>query len=161
MADSPLSPLQQAALALRKLRARVDTLEQAARAPIAVIGLACRYPGGATDRRPAVAQPDRGVDATCEIPADRWDVDAHYDPRPGVPGRMYTRRGGFIDHVDEFDPQFFRIAPRDAIGIDPQQRLLLQTVWHALEDAGLPPPTLQGSPWACSWASAPTTTPTC
>ena len=146
MADSPLSPLQQAALALKKLRARVDTLEQAARAPIAVIGLACRYPGGATDGDRLWRNLIEGIDATCEIPADRWDVDAHYDPRPGVPGRMYTRRGGFIDRVDEFDPQFFRIAPRDAIGIDPQQRLLLQTVWHALEDAGLPPPSLQGRP---------------
>src|SRR6476646_4057812 len=102
MADRPLSPLQQAALALKKLRARVDTLEQAARAPIAVIGLACRYPGGATDGDRLWRNLIEGIDATCEIPADRWDVDAHYDPRPGMPGRMYTRRGGFIDGVDEF-----------------------------------------------------------
>ncbi|WP_159719014.1 type I polyketide synthase, partial [Geminicoccus flavidas] len=144
MADKTLTPLQQAALALRRMRSRVDMLEEAARAPIAVIGLACRYPGGADDGERLWQNLVRGVDATCEIPADRWDVDAHYDPRPGVPGKMYTRRGGFVDRVDEFDAQFFRIAPRDAIGIDPQQRLLLQTVWHALEDAGLPPPSLQG-----------------
>ncbi|WP_191061869.1 type I polyketide synthase, partial [Geminicoccus harenae] len=144
MADRTLTPLQQAALALRRMRSRVDMLEGAARAPIAAIGLACRYPGGADDGERLWQNLVTGVDATCEIPADRWDVDAYYDPRPGVPGKMYTRHGGFIDRVDEFDAQFFRIAPRDAIGIDPQQRLLLQTVWHALEDAGLPPQSLQG-----------------
>src|SRR6187455_1927578 len=99
MADKTLTPLQQAALALRRMRARVDTLEQAARAPVAVVGLACRYPGDASDGDRLWQNLVGGVDATCEIPSDRWDVDAHYDPRPGVPGKMYTRRGGFIDRV--------------------------------------------------------------
>ena len=143
MTDS-LTPLQKATLAIKRLRQRVDTLESAARQPIAVIGLACKLPGG--ENPEAFWQLlEAGGDGTCEIPADRWDVERFYDPQPGVPGKMYTRRGGFVSEVDQFDPQFFRIAPREAVGIDPQQRLLLETVWQALEDAGLVPERLVGS----------------
>ena len=122
---SQLTPLQKATLALKRLRSRVNELESAAREPIAVVGLAARFPG-APDKDAFWSLLDSGGDGTGEIPAERWDVDAYYDPEPGTPGKMYCKRGGFIDGVDLFDPQFFRIAPREAVGIDPQQRLLLE-----------------------------------
>jgi amino acid adenylation domain-containing protein len=139
-----LTPLQKATLAIKRLRQRVDTLESAARQPIAVIGLACKLPGG-ENAEAFWRLLEAGGDGTMEIPADRWEVDRYYDPQPGVPGKMYTRRGGFVGGVDQFDPQFFHIAPREAVGIDPQQRLLLETVWQALEDAGRVPDRLVGS----------------
>jgi acyl transferase domain-containing protein/acyl-CoA synthetase (AMP-forming)/AMP-acid ligase II/acyl carrier protein/NAD(P)-dependent dehydrogenase (short-subunit alcohol dehydrogenase family) len=104
--------------------------------PIAVVGMGCRFPGA--------SGPDEfwrllrdGVDAVTEIPADRWDVDAFYDKNPDAAGKMYTRRGAFIENVDQFDPGFFGIAPREANAMDPQQRLLLEVSWEALEHAGV------------------------
>ncbi|MCI0725428.1 MAG: AMP-binding protein [Chloroflexi bacterium] len=112
--------------------------------PIAIIGLYCRFPGA---ENPAAFWRllRNGVDAIAEIPADRWDVDAFYDPNPGTPGKMYTRWGGFLSQVDQFDPHFFQISPREAMSMDPQQRLLLEVVWEALEDAGQAPEKLAGS----------------
>ena len=77
-----------------------------------------------------------GGDAIQEVPADRWPVDALYDPDAGAPGKMTTRWGGFLTAIDGFDPQFFGISPREAARMDPQQRLLLEVAWEALEDAG-------------------------
>ncbi|WP_437803662.1 type I polyketide synthase [Sorangium sp. So ce693] len=113
--------------------------------PIAIVGIGCRLPGGAGD--PASfwrLLAERG-DAVREIPADRWDVDAFYDPDPDAPGKMYTRYGAFLDRVDGFDPRFFEITPREAARMDPQQRLLLEVAWEALEDAGQPPDGLRRS----------------
>ena len=110
--------------------------------PIAIVGMGCRFPGG--DAPEAFWQLLRGgFDAVSEIPADRWDVDRFYDPNPEVAGKMYTRRGGFLRRVDLFDPQFFSISPREAVGIDPQQRLLMEIAWETLEDAGQPPTLLE------------------
>src|SRR5262249_47592016 len=85
------------------------------------------------------------TDAIGEMPAGRFDVDAYYDSRSGTPGKIVTRRGGFLPDVDRFDAAFFNISPREAAAIDPQQRLLLMTGWEAIEDAGIVPSTLAGS----------------
>src|SRR5207249_10831674 len=86
-----------------------------------------------------------GRDAVTEVPASRWDVDLFYDPAPGTPGKMYTRRSGFLDDVEHFDATFFGISPREAVRMDPQQRLLLEVVWEALEDADQLPERLTGT----------------
>jgi amino acid adenylation domain-containing protein len=140
-----LTPLQRATLAVKMLRDKVDALEHSRSEPIAVIGMACRFPGGANSPAAFWDLLRHGVDACSEIPRERWDLEALYDPTPGVPGKMYTRRGGFIDQVDCFDPQFFRMTPREVVGVDPQQRLLLEVAWEALEHAGQPPDQLIGS----------------
>lgn len=114
-------------------------------APIAVIGMDCRLPGGADSPEAYWQLLRHGVDAITEVPADRWDLEALFDPTPDTPGKMYTRWGGFLDHIDTFDARFFGIPPREAAGIDPQQRLLLETSWHALEYAHIPPSQLAGS----------------
>jgi acyl transferase domain-containing protein/NADPH:quinone reductase-like Zn-dependent oxidoreductase/NADP-dependent 3-hydroxy acid dehydrogenase YdfG/acyl carrier protein len=104
--------------------------------PVAVVGMACRFPGGANDPDAYWALLRAGYDAVTEVPRDRWDVDAYYDPDPDAPGKMATRWGAFVDGVDLFDADFFRISPREAAAMDPQQRLFLEVCWHALEDAG-------------------------
>src|SRR5262249_33759807 len=86
-----------------------------------------------------------GIDAITEVPPDRWDIDRYFDPRPAIPGRMNTRWGGFLNEIDQFDPEFFGISPREAQMMDPQQRLLLEVTWRALEHAGQPPHELAGS----------------
>jgi myxalamid-type polyketide synthase MxaB len=111
---------------------------------IAVVGLACRFPG-ATDAEQFWRLLCEGRDAITEVPRDRWDLAAYYDPDPDAPGKMYARHGGFLDGLDTFDPLFFGISPREAASLDPQQRLLLEVCWHALESAGIPPSGLRGS----------------
>lgn len=143
--NSSLSPIKQAYLKLGELQSKLDALEKANREPIAIVGMACRIPGGANDPESFWQLLKEGRDAISEIPADRWDVDAFYDPNPGTAGKMYVRAGAFLDRVDLFDPQFFGIAPREAIGMDPQQRLLLEVMWEALERAGISPDKLSGS----------------
>ncbi|MCB9761282.1 MAG: SDR family NAD(P)-dependent oxidoreductase [Alphaproteobacteria bacterium] len=112
--------------------------------PIAIVGLGCRFPG-APDPDAYWSLLEGGVDAISEVPADRWDIDALYDPDPQAPGKMSTRWGGFIDQVDQFDPRFFNTSPREARRMDPQQRLMMEVAWEALQDAGLPPRALAGS----------------
>jgi acyl transferase domain-containing protein/SAM-dependent methyltransferase/acyl carrier protein len=146
MPPGTLSPLKQAILEIRALRARVETLERAGAEPIAVIGLGCRFPGGVQDPESYWRLLRDGVDAVSPVPADRWDVGTYYDPDPDAPGKMSTRWGGFLEHVDEFDAPFFGITPREAAGMDPQQRLLLEVAWEALENAGQAPGALIGSP---------------
>ncbi|RIL12528.1 polyketide synthase [bacterium] len=142
--DGGLSPLKQAIVELRTLRAERDALRGARHAPIAVIGMACRFPGGADDPAAFWRLLDAGVDAITEIPTDRWDVDAHFDPDPDAPGKHSTRWGGFVSGIEAFDPAFFGITPREAVSMDPQQRLVLEVGWEALEHAGQSPERLAG-----------------
>ncbi len=112
-------------------------------APIAITGIGCRFPE-ATGPEAFWGLLAKSGDAITEIPASRFDVDAFYDERPGIPGKIYSRWGGFVDQIDQFDPYFFGIAPREAAGMDPQHRLLLEVAWEALEDAGQVPEHLLG-----------------
>ena len=111
--------------------------------PIAITGIGCRFPGAAGPQAFWRLLRDK-VDAITEVPADRFDIEAFYDPRPGIPGRLYSRWGGFLEHIDQFDPYFFGISPREATAMDPQHRLLLEVAWEALEDAGQVPDALSG-----------------
>lgn len=113
--------------------------------PVAVIGMACRLPGGIDSPAALWSALVRGDDLVTEVPADRWDADEYYDPQPGVPGRSVSKWGGFLDDVSGFDFEFFGINEREATAIDPQHRLLLETSWEAMEHAGLPPDRLAGS----------------
>jgi acyl transferase domain-containing protein/surfactin synthase thioesterase subunit len=103
--------------------------------PIAIIGMSCRFPGAKNPGEFWHLICNR-VDTITEVPGDRWDIEALYDPNPGTQGKMNTRWGGFLEQIDQFDAQFFGIAPREAVYMDPQQRLLLEVAWEALEDAG-------------------------
>jgi len=143
-----LSPTKKRLLA-RQLG--VEPGDGSSRDPIAIIGMACRFPGGEASPR-GVDHPaaywdllTSGMDAIREVPADRWDADVYFSPDADIPGTMYTKWGGFVDGVDQFDAAFFGIAPREAANMDPQQRLFLEVAWEALESAGLDLGRLAGS----------------
>ncbi|NJN20897.1 MAG: type I polyketide synthase [Leptolyngbya sp. RL_3_1] len=133
-----LSPQQRARLELQLLK------KKGLPEPIAIVGMGCRFPG-AENCGEFWQLLKQGKDAIAPIPASRWAAEAFYDPDPTTPGKTYCREGGFLDHIDQFDPEFFGIAPREAQFIDPQQRVFLEVVWAALEDGGIPPKTLSGS----------------
>ncbi|HMH04680.1 MAG TPA: type I polyketide synthase, partial [Candidatus Udaeobacter sp.] len=104
---------------------------------IAIIGVGCRFPGGASSKDSLWKLLVEGREGIIEVPPDRWNVERYYDAEPGVAGKSIALRAGFIDAIDQFDPQFFGISPREAPYVDPQHRLLLETAWEAIEDAGL------------------------
>src|SRR6267154_1933388 len=104
---------------------------------IAIIGIGCRFPGGVNNPEALWKLLVEGREAVGDVPPDRWNVERFYDAEPGIVGKSIARRGGFIDGIDQFDPQFFGISPREAPYVDPQHRLLLETAWEAIEDAGL------------------------
>ena len=116
---------------------RLEAIEKRKREPIAVIGMGCRFPGGADDPQKFWELLRNGRDAIREVPSERWDGDALFDPDPDAPARMSVRTGGFLDTVKDFDAAFFGIAPREALSMDPQQRLLLEVVWESIEHAGI------------------------
>jgi acyl transferase domain-containing protein len=133
------------ALLSDELFSRVQELERAQDERIAIVGIGCRFPGGARSPEQLWQLTRAGVDAITEVPPDRWNVNALYDPDPEAPGKMSTRWGGFIDRTDEFDPHFFGISPREAQSMDPQQRVVLEVAWEALEHASISPQRLEGT----------------
>ncbi|MEM1252990.1 MAG: amino acid adenylation domain-containing protein [Cyanobacteria bacterium P01_H01_bin.21] len=139
-----LSPKRLALLAY-ELQSQLESIEQARTEAIAIVGVGCRFPGGVNDPEAYWQLLSSGQNPITEVPPDRWDVDAYYDPDPSAPGKAYTRHGGFLTNVDQFDPDFFGISPREAIHMDPQQRLLLEVSWEALERSGHAPKSLIGS----------------
>lgn len=145
--EDPLSfsPTKQALLALKQLQAKLDELERAKTEPIAIIGMGCRFPGEANHPDAFWHLLREGIDAITEVPSDRWELDTYFSPDPNQAGRMYTRHGGFVSNLWDFDAPFFRISPREAMCLDPQQRLLLEVAWEALEQAGIAPDQLLGT----------------
>jgi 3-oxoacyl-(acyl-carrier-protein) synthase/thioesterase domain-containing protein/acyl carrier protein len=105
---------------------------------VAIIGMDCRFPGAADSAEAYWQLVRNGVDAVVEVPEDRWDLAQHYDAKPGTPGKLYARHGGFLprETVEGFDAEFFRLSKAEAVAMDPQQRLLLQVSYGALQNAG-------------------------
>ncbi len=147
MSDPSRTPGFREALteALKKIK-RLQEREARLRAePIAVVSMACRYPGGVTSPEDLWRLVQEGKDAVTEIPATRFDVNTYFDADPDAAGKMYSRWGGFVEDVDQFEPSFFGISPREARRMDPQERLLLECTWELFERAGVLPLELAGS----------------
>lgn len=144
--NTKMSPIKQALLKIRTLQTELDAERARRVAPIAIIGASCRLPGGSNSLDLYWDNLANGVDAVTEPPEGRFtNGDGWVDPNPDAPGKTYTLRGGFLDNVDGFDPEFFRISPKEAVMMDPQQRLTLECAYEALESAGITLDDVMGS----------------
>ena len=137
--------LKQALKELKKSKDSVQRLEKEKHEPIAVVGMGCRLPGGANSPEKLWEMLKNGEDAIEDMVDQRWIGDDFFDPDPEAVGKLYTKANGLVDDVDQFDADFFGIAPVEATLMEPQQRLLLETTWDALEHAGVAPDSLMGS----------------
>ncbi len=133
-----------ALLKIESLESQLKTLENKHKEPIAIIGMSCRFPGGANSPEAFWEILNQGVDTISEVPQDRWNLNEYYDPNPDVPGKIITPYGGFVSQqqVDSFDANFFSISAREVISLDPQQRVLLEVSWEAIERANIHPDNL-------------------
>jgi len=133
-----------ALIKIDELESELESLKAEKNEPIAIIGMGCRFPGGANNPEALWDLLAKGTDAITEVPNTRWDIQQLYDADLNAPGKMNTRFGGFVNNVTDFNPEFFGISPREAASMDPQQRLLLEVCWEALENADINPQSLYG-----------------
>src|SRR5947209_6038855 len=121
--DALVETLRASLIEIERLRQRNRELVRASSEAIAIVSMSCRYPGGADSPEALWHLVRTGEEAISEFPTGRgWNVDAVYDPNPDAKGKSYVRRGGFLQHAEEFDAEFFHVSPREALATDPQQR---------------------------------------
>ncbi|MGD1704677.1 type I polyketide synthase [Dapis sp. BLCC M229] len=141
-----LSSSKRLLLLVKQLRSKLEEFKKTEKEPIAVVGMGCRFPGGANNPDAFWELLRGGMDAAIEVPPERWDINSFYHSDPGTTGKMYVRQSNFLHgEIDKFDAEFFGIAPKEAVSMDPQQRLLLEVSWEALENAGIAPNKQMGS----------------
>ncbi|NQX87136.1 MAG: type I polyketide synthase [Halioglobus sp.] len=137
--------LRKALVAISSLKQKLSQDRQRATEDVAIVGMACRFPGGCDTPEAFWDLLSGGRRTVAPVPDSRWDIEQYYNPVPGTPGKMYVRELNFVDDVEYFDCQFFGVTPKEARSLDPHQRLLLQIMWHAMEDSGITAASIRGT----------------